>query len=235
MSQVAEDQKIFLDLPIGGFLRVNDEIAMIGSMQDGNGVGALEYEITGHKNVLAHTASFNDTLPIRWHIYTLENADGAYLLFWVREVTTDEQVIIDKALFYYPYDDDDGMSREDMFEADILWMFDQPTEDPWQFCDLGLNKHPKVPPIGEEGEDIEVKFEMKKSGVMFGMYHSDSLDEDITIMITEYEQGDPTTKNPRMIIIEEDFLSEEGIPYFEGGIVEILLGCSINDGDLEVI
>ena len=167
MPEVLEEDKIFLNLPIGSFLRIDDFQALIGSVKEGGGVAAKEYCVKTHKKVLAYNADFSEQLSIVWHVYEIESDDQVFLLFYVREIDTGEEILIDKGLFYYPLEE--AMTREELFNADMCWMFDAPEDlSNFKFCELILGKTPNVPPINDDDEDVVVEYKMKDAGIMDG-------------------------------------------------------------------
>ena len=226
---------MFVNLEVGDFLRIDDDQSLIGSVrEEGDEITTKDYKIVSKRSVVAHSADFETKFPIVWYLYEIEYDEELTFTFYVKEIVNDDGIILDQGLFYYPLPDE--LSREEMVDMDMLWLFDQPDDINCEPCDYELSERPIVPPLNDSEDDVSVSYEMSKYGVMFGKYFS-KLDNgrEIPMMITEYTESPTQLKNPCMIVIESDYLNDDGNPYTEGGMVDVLLGCSIPSSCVQVI
>jgi len=123
-------------------------------------------------------------------------------------------------------------NRKDAIDLEQAWIFEEPDDiDNFKYDDLKF-----IPEIiwevMEDDEEKDAVFKMKRTGVMYGscVYRPESSGLGrMMAAVVEY-RTDTKFENPDLFLFE---LGGENSS--EGGLITMLIGCSINHSEIEVL
>lgn len=216
-------------------IRLNDLQALSESMNEGTGVNAIDYFIKSRKEIKLCDPTFNKAIDVSYLITELEDKDNQ-IVYLISLFSWYDKEIAAHFVYYIP-NEFPPLFKKDLLERGILWMFDDPGIPDFKPSDLNYAIYAGNPPFVENGEEISVIYKMIDNCIDFG-YEQKSANK-IPIIIVEYKQdtsdGEKEYKNPYLLILEENYLDENGIPKEQGGYVTILFGCEIQESEIEIL
>ncbi len=209
----------------GSTVTLTDEQSISASLELGLGMKGLDYVV---KSILKIKEKQG---LAEWLMFSLDD-DEQEIYLVVKIVDQDLSVYV-----YYEPDEFDTGNRRDVIERGESWVFEEPPDiDNFKYDDLEYSREivlnfEIVNEKGEE-EEIEILFEMKGQGVLYGTCAHDpeqSGTENLMAAIVEYRTEDEY-ENPEAMILELG-----GAWSDEGGMITFMLGCTINLSEVDVL
>ncbi len=220
-------------------ISLNDLQALNESMNEGKGIVAVDYFIKSQREIKLYDSTFKIDLNTSYLITELEDGDKEKV--YLVSIFLHKDSIAAHYVYYSP-NEYPSLFKKDLIENGTLWMFDDPGIPNFQASDLNYSIYPALPPFVEDGVEIPVTYKMIDNCANFGIeiqVKSNEWVNKVPVMIVEYNQevedGGTEYKNPYILIMEENYLDDNGVPKQQGGYVTILFGCEIQESEIEVL
>jgi len=207
-------------IPIGSTITLTDGQSIKDSMERGEGVVGRDYTVDSVWNI------FHDERLAEWLLYKL-SADDQDIWLVVRIVDR----TVDLLVCFEPDEFEPG-NRKDAIDQDQAWIFEEPDDiDNFKYDDLKFTPE-IIWEITTDGEDIDAVFKMKRTGVMYCSCtyrpESSGLGRMMAAVIEYRTKAE--FENPELMLFE---LGGENSS--DGGLITLLIGCSINMSEIEVL
>ena len=207
-------------IPIGSTITLTDDQSIKDSMDRGEGVVGRDYTIESVWNI------FHDERLAEWRLYKLADDEQD---IWLVVRIVDQSV--DLLVCFEPEEFEPG-NRKDAIELDQAWIFDEPDDiDNFKYDELKFTPE-IIWEVLDEDEEKDAVFKMKRTGVMYGSctYNPESSGLGrMMAAVVEY-RSETDFENPDLFLFE---LGGENSD--EGGLITMLIGCSINTSEIEVL
>lgn len=208
------------NIPIGSTITLTDEQSIRDSMERGEGVAGRDYIVESVWNI------FHDERLAEWRLYKLaDDEQDIWLVVRIVDQTVD-------LLVCFEPDEFKPGNRKDAIEMDQAWIFDEPDDiDNFKFDELNFSREIIWEALVKE-EETDVVFSLKRTGVMYGSctYTPDSSGLGRMMAAVAEYRTDAEFENPDLFLFE---LGGENST--EGGLITMLIGCSINFSEIEVL
>lgn len=209
----------------GSTVTLTDEQSIKDSMDRGEGVRGRDYLVDTILKINA------DNRIAEWIVMHLD--DDEQDIFLVVKIVDQ---VFDIYVYFQPDEVETG-DRRDIIDRGDNWIFAEPDDvENFKFNELEFSFEIFLNDEKEDAdgnfEDFEILYKMKKQGVLYGTCFNEPSQSGLSRMfatIVEYH-SDNETDNPELLITEIGGAESE-----HGGLITILLGCSVNLAEVDVL
>lgn len=215
-----ESPQFWRQLKPGSTISLSDTQALEDSMGEGLGLSARDYVVKERLIVRDLDAL------VEWILFQLQS-DEDKIWFLVKMVEGEIALRV-----YFEAEGFEPGTRADLIENEVFWLFDEPL-DPESFkCNELSYAREITQDLDEEQGKREIRFRIKGQGELHGACTHEprgSWPETMMATIVEYAAEEESPNSELMIL---ELGGEEGD---EGGLITLLLGCEIRQGEVEVL
>jgi len=218
----------------GDFIGLRDTEAFAARLEAGGGdAPAQDYQVgevrtftlRGREGEARRPSAPGEALPVYTFIELRDEGGGSLYLCLV-----DFGSGFELRLYFTPK----GLlcgTRDELIDAGETWLF-LPPPDPEDFksCDLEYAPYPDVPEIEEGGVSRKLLFAAAGAGKSL---YGEASDSGASVIITEYAAEGEGVANPLLLVLEEGWIAKDGRLVEEGGYLTLMLGKTMQPGDIE--
>ena len=208
----------------GSTITLSDQQAIADSIEQGEGVRGRDYLVNTVWRIR------QDESLVEWLLFKLDD-DEQEIYIVVKIVDRDLNLFV----YFEPNEFQPG-NRRDTIERGDTWLFEEPDDvDDFRFDDLKFVREIVwTIEIEDNGgvQDKDVSYRMKGQGVLYGTCTHDPAQADLERMmaaIIEYS-SESDYENPELMLLELG--GERGE---DGGLISLMIGCSINKSEVDVL
>jgi len=217
-----QDPRYWKAIKAGDFVSLTDYQSI-----DLAGRGGKDYRVRSVREITIPDKESGEALA-EYRLVELSTGNDNLLYLVVVIVSTE----LELRVYFLPTGFSVG-TRDHLVDVGQTWFF-LPPSDPDDFVssDLEYAPYPDIPPIEENGTEVEREYGPGGFGQpIYGSYHEGR--EEVPVIVTEYATDDEQALNPLILVLEERWILPDGTIPAEGGFVMPLIGCVVHPDSVE--